>query len=58
MDAKIQTVVREEFKNACLLTIAHRVRTVVDYDRLVRISIKIHFSTKPVVDRYGQWQDC
>jgi ABC-type multidrug transport system fused ATPase/permease subunit len=35
-DAKIQATVREEFKNACLLTIAHRIRTVIDYDRLVR----------------------
>ena len=34
-DAKIQVAVREEFKNSCLLTIAHRIRTVIDYDRLV-----------------------
>jgi ABC-type multidrug transport system fused ATPase/permease subunit len=34
-DTKIQAAVREEFKNACLLTIAHRIRTVIDYDRLV-----------------------
>lgn len=34
-EAKIQAAVREEFKNACLLTIAHRIRTVIDYDRLV-----------------------
>ena len=34
-DTKIQVAVREEFKNACLLTIAHRIRTVIDYDRLV-----------------------
>jgi ABC-type multidrug transport system fused ATPase/permease subunit len=34
-DAKIQAAIREEFKNSCLLTIAHRIRTVIDYDRLV-----------------------
>ncbi|KAG8815537.1 hypothetical protein FRC18_001456 [Serendipita sp. 400] len=34
-DAKIQAAVREEFKNSCLLTIAHRIRTVIDYDRLL-----------------------
>ncbi|KAF8579651.1 multidrug resistance-associated ABC transporter [Ramaria rubella] len=34
-DAKIQTTIREEFKNSLLLTIAHRLRTVIDYDRLI-----------------------
>ena len=34
-DAKIQAAVRAEFANSCLLTIAHRIRTVIDYDRLV-----------------------
>ncbi|KAG8838602.1 hypothetical protein FRC18_003860 [Serendipita sp. 400] len=34
-DAKIQATVREEFNSSCLLTIAHRIRTVVDYDRLI-----------------------
>jgi len=35
-DAKIQATVREEFRASCLITIAHRIRTVIDYDRLVR----------------------
>uniref|UniRef100_A0A0W0EW54 Putative multidrug resistance-associated ABC transporter n=1 Tax=Moniliophthora roreri TaxID=221103 RepID=A0A0W0EW54_MONRR len=34
-DAKIQTTIREEFTNSLLLTVAHRLRTVIDYDRLV-----------------------
>ncbi|KAF8577829.1 multidrug resistance-associated ABC transporter [Ramaria rubella] len=34
-DAKIQTTIREEFKNSLLLTVAHRLRTVIDYDRLI-----------------------
>jgi ABC-type multidrug transport system fused ATPase/permease subunit len=34
-DAKIQATVREEFRSSCLITIAHRIRTVIDYDRLV-----------------------
>jgi ABC-type transport system involved in Fe-S cluster assembly fused permease/ATPase subunit len=34
-DTKIQAAVRAEFANSCLLTIAHRIRTVIDYDRLV-----------------------
>jgi len=34
-DAKIQATLREEFKTSCLVTIAHRIRTVIDYDRLI-----------------------
>ncbi|KAF9007200.1 hypothetical protein BDQ17DRAFT_1351594 [Cyathus striatus] len=34
-DAKIQTAIREEFTESLLLTVAHRLRTVIDYDRLI-----------------------
>ncbi|KAF8502971.1 hypothetical protein JB92DRAFT_3123623 [Gautieria morchelliformis] len=34
-DAKIQKTIREEFKNSLLITVAHRLRTVIDYDRLI-----------------------
>lgn len=34
-DAKIQATIREEFNDALLLTVAHRLRTVIDYDRLI-----------------------
>jgi len=34
-DSKIQTTIREEFNDSLLLTVAHRLRTVVDYDRLI-----------------------
>ncbi|TDL21715.1 P-loop containing nucleoside triphosphate hydrolase protein, partial [Rickenella mellea] len=34
-DAKIQNTIREEFNNSLLLTVAHRLRTVIDYDRLI-----------------------
>lgn len=34
-DAKIQTTIREHFTDSLLLTVAHRLRTVIDYDRLV-----------------------
>lgn len=34
-DAKIQKTIREEFNNSLLLTVAHRLRTVIDYDRLI-----------------------
>ncbi|KDR78080.1 hypothetical protein GALMADRAFT_224469 [Galerina marginata CBS 339.88] len=34
-DAKIQATIREEFTSSLLLTVAHRLRTVIDYDRLI-----------------------
>ncbi|KAF8836435.1 P-loop containing nucleoside triphosphate hydrolase protein [Paxillus ammoniavirescens] len=34
-DAKIQATIREEFNDSLLLTVAHRLKTVIDYDRLV-----------------------
>ncbi|KZS96802.1 multidrug resistance-associated ABC transporter [Sistotremastrum niveocremeum HHB9708] len=34
-DAKIQATIRDEFKGSLLLTVAHRLRTVIDYDRLI-----------------------
>lgn len=34
-DLKIQQTIREEFGNSLLLTVAHRLRTVIDYDRLL-----------------------
>ncbi|KAH9924948.1 multidrug resistance-associated ABC transporter [Amylocystis lapponica] len=34
-DAKIQATIREEFNDSLLLTVAHRLRTVIDYDRLL-----------------------
>ncbi|ORE10363.1 P-loop containing nucleoside triphosphate hydrolase protein [Rhizopus microsporus var. microsporus] len=34
-DHKIQETIRTEFKNSALLCIAHRIRTVADYDRIL-----------------------
>ncbi|KAI0003794.1 ABC transporter type 1, transmembrane domain-containing protein [Russula compacta] len=34
-DSKIQATIREEFGGSLLLTVAHRLRTVIDYDRLI-----------------------
>ena len=32
---KIQRTIREELKNAIVITIAHRLKTVIDYDRIL-----------------------
>ncbi|KAH8798081.1 hypothetical protein DL96DRAFT_1539779 [Flagelloscypha sp. PMI_526] len=34
-DAKIQQTIRQEFEGALLITVAHRLRTIIDYDRLI-----------------------
>ncbi|KAJ7258427.1 multidrug resistance-associated ABC transporter [Mycena haematopus] len=34
-DVKIQTTIREEFTGSLLLTVAHRLNTIIDYDRLL-----------------------
>ncbi|KAJ6571600.1 P-loop containing nucleoside triphosphate hydrolase protein, partial [Mycena capillaripes] len=34
-DQRIQTTIREEFNQSLLLTVAHRIKTVIDYDRLI-----------------------
>ncbi|KAJ7751710.1 hypothetical protein B0H16DRAFT_824510 [Mycena metata] len=34
-DAKIQKTIREEFTGSLLITVAHRLRTIIDYDRLL-----------------------
>lgn len=35
MDEKIQKMIRAEFEDCTVLCIAHRLRTVIDYDRIL-----------------------
>lgn len=34
-DSKIQRTIREEFANATLITVAHRIHSIVDYDKIL-----------------------
>ena len=34
-DSKIQTTIREEFSTSTILTIAHRLKTIIDYDKIL-----------------------
>ncbi|KAJ3131539.1 hypothetical protein HDU90_008206 [Geranomyces variabilis] len=37
-DARIQSTIRTEFRGATLLTVAHRIRTVADFDKILVLS--------------------
>lgn len=34
-DAKVQATIRQEFNESTILTIAHRLRSVIDYDKIL-----------------------
>jgi len=51
-DEAIQAAIRSEFKSSTLLTIAHRLSSVIDYDRLLVLSDgKVAEFDTPIVRR-------
>ena len=44
MDEKIQQMIRTEFLDCTILCIAHRLRTVIDYDKILVIGKKSHIN--------------
>lgn len=49
-DEAIQAAIRSEFKSSTLLTIAHRLSSVIDYDRLLVLSDgRVAEFDKPIV---------
>jgi ABC-type multidrug transport system fused ATPase/permease subunit len=34
-DAALQTAIAENFKNSCLITVAHRLNTIIGFDRVL-----------------------
>ena len=61
-DTKIQEALRDEFVNSAVITVAHRLQTIMDYDRVVRNSIytlAVYCETYvTATDRHGCWQSC
>ena len=43
-DDFIQSTIRSEFSNCTVLTIAHRLNTIMDYERLVQYHSNVHIS--------------
>jgi len=37
-DARLQTVLREDFPGSTIITVAHRLNTIIDYDRIMALS--------------------
>jgi len=55
-DATIQTTIREEFGNSLLITVAHRIKTVIDYDRLIILDkgVIVEFDTpRNLIEKEG-----
>lgn len=58
-DEAIQVSIRSEFKDSTLLTIAHRLSSVIDYDRLLVLADgKVAEFDTPMVSRDSVQGDC
>ncbi|GMG36180.1 unnamed protein product [Ambrosiozyma monospora] len=60
-DAMIQKTIREEFSSTTILTIAHRLKTIIDYDKILVLDggkIKeFDHPYKLIVDKTSQFRD-
>jgi ABC-type transport system involved in cytochrome bd biosynthesis fused ATPase/permease subunit len=54
-DTKIQQTIREEFSDSTLLCIAHRLRTIVDYDRVLVLGKLADPPNQPSVGCSSMW---
>ena len=52
-DALIQETIKVEFKNSTVLTIAHRLNTILEYDRWDNIAVKS--SSLSSILPHGEW---
>ena len=46
-DAILQRIIRQEFSNCTVITVAHRVPTVIDSDMVMVLSYGMQFQSKP-----------
>lgn len=51
-DAAIQKFLRKELKDVTILTVAHRLRTVMDFDKIVSVSFYLWSSRVLTNDRW------
>ncbi|GME83639.1 unnamed protein product [Ambrosiozyma monospora] len=60
-DAMIQKTIREEFSSTTILTIAHRLKTIIDYDKILVLDAgkikEFDHPYKLIVDKTSQFRD-
>ncbi len=57
-DALIQETIRHEFAQVTVLTIAHRIQTIIDYDRVMVLDRGRYVSTSSATTTTTTTYDC